>query len=205
MLTLIHAPNTRSTRILVLIDEMRLWDQITIRTVDVISNDGTGRRDPANPHPEGKVPALIHDGQVITESAAIMLRLTLLFPDASPAPQPDSAAFGPYLTWLVWYQAVVEPVMMMQAMGLHHPGLHRNFRGLPEIASRLHDALTKGPWLCGDGYTAADLICASAFTFMPHLTPDDPLIRDWIARYQARPALAAAKAYDVALLATKAA
>ena len=68
MLTLIHAPNTRSTRILVLIDEMRLWDQIEIREVAVINNDGTGQRDPANPHPDGKVPALIHDGQVITEN-----------------------------------------------------------------------------------------------------------------------------------------
>ena len=41
MLTLIHAPNTRSTRIVVLIDEMKLWDKIEIRTISVINNDGT--------------------------------------------------------------------------------------------------------------------------------------------------------------------
>lgn len=200
MLTLIHAPNTRSTRILALIDEMNLWDKIQIRTVTTINNDATGTRDPSNPHPEGKVPALIHDGELITESAAILLRLTMLFPDASPAPKPDSAAFGPYLTWLVWYQGVVEPVMIAAAFGVQHPGLQRNFRGLAEIAARLHTALSKGPWLCGDNYTAADLICASAFTFMPQFTADDPLIKDWVARYQARPAFAAAKAYDAALL-----
>lgn len=48
---------------------------------------------------------------------------------------------------------------------------------------------------------AADMICASAFTFMPQLPPEDALIRDWVARCAARPALAAAKAYDAALLA----
>ena len=201
MLTLIHAANSRSTRILMLIDEMGIWDKIEIRNVDLVRQDGSGGRDAANPHPEGKVPALIHDGTVITESGAIMLYLTALFPDSGLAPKPGTAKRGEYLTWLFWYQGVVEPVMMLEAMGLKHPGLVRNFRGLPEITARLHAALAKGPWLCGDDFTAADLICASAFTFMPQLTPDDGLIKDWVARYQARPALATAKAYDAALLA----
>ncbi len=195
MMTLIHAPNSRSTRILVLIDEMGIRDKIEIKCVDLIRNDGTGRQDPANPHPEGKVPALIHDGTVITESGAIMLYLTALFPDSGLAPKPGSARRGEYLTWLFWYQGVMEPVMMAEMFGLKHPGLARNFRGLPEIAARVHAALAKGPWLCGE-YSAADLICASAFTFMPQFMPDDPLIRDWVARYQARPALARAKAMD---------
>jgi glutathione S-transferase len=216
MLTLIHAPNSRSTRILVLIDEMGIWDQIEIKSVDILRNDGSGRRDPANPHPEGKVPVLIHDGTVITESAAIMLYLTALFPDAGLAPKPGDPKRGEYLTWLFWYQGVLEPVMMAEVMGIKHPGFTRNFRGLAEIAGRLHTALEragaaekesalqagasqKGPWLCGD-YSAADLICASAFTFMPQLMPDDALIKDWVARYQARPALERAKGYDAALM-----
>ncbi len=37
MLTLIHAPNSRSTRILALIDEMGIWDKI---------DDQDGRSDP---------------------------------------------------------------------------------------------------------------------------------------------------------------
>lgn len=201
MLTLIHAPNSRSTRILVLIDEMDIWDKIEIRRVDIIDRNGAGRIDPSNPHPEGKVPVLIHDGTVITESAAIMLYLTALFPDSGLAPKQGTAGWGEYLTWLFWYQGVMEPVMMTEAMEIRHPGLHRNFRGLPEIAARLHKALAQGPWLCGQDYSAADLICASAFTFFPQMLPEDALIRDWVARYQARPALARAKAYDAGLLA----
>ena len=200
MLTLIHAPESRSTRIVTLIDEMGIWDQIAVKRVTIIYRDGSGQPDHANPHPEGKVPALIHDGTVITESAAIMLYLTALFPDTGLAPKACDPKRGAYLTWLFWYQGVMEPVMMVAAMGISHPGLARNFRGMTEVAARLITALQHGPWLCGD-YSAADLICASAFSFLPHLVPADPLIRDWVQRVQARPALANAKAYDAAFLA----
>ena len=200
MLTLIHAPNSRSTRILMLIDEMGIWDKIEIRQVDIVYRDGSGQTDTGNPHPEGKVPALIHDGTLITESGAIMLYLTALFPDSGLAPKPGSSKRGEYLTWLFWYQGVMEPVMMAEVLGIKHPGLLRNFRGMAEIAARLHTALATGPWLCGD-YSAADMICASAFTFMPQLMPEDALIKDWVARYQARSALANARAYDAKLVA----
>ena len=199
MLTLIHAPHSRSWRILALIDEMGIWDQIEIKTVDVVTRDGGGRRDPANPHPEGKVPALIHDGTLITESGAIMLYLTALFPGSGLAPKPGTSQRGTYLTWLFWYQGIMEPVMMCASMGISHPGLQRNFRGLAEIEARLHAALKNGPWLCGDTYTAADLICASSYGFFPQFVPEDPLIKDWVARCLARPCLERAKAYDRAL------
>ena len=73
--------------------------------------------------------------------------------------------------------------------------------GPAEIEARLHAALQNGPCLCGDTYTAADLICASSYGFFPQLMPTDPLIKDWAARCLARPCLARAKAYDAALLA----
>lgn len=201
MLTLIHAPNTRSTRILQLIKEMGIEDRIEIRPVGIVLHDGSGAPDPANPHPERKVPALIHDGTTITESGAIMLYLTALFPDSGLAPKPGTPARGTYLTWLFWYQGVMEPVMMMKAMGIEHPGLMRNFRGLDEVNARIAAALRNGPWLCGETYTAADLICASAYTFLPQFLPEDAATRDWVARCVARPSLAAAKAQDAGMLA----
>ena len=200
MLTQIHAPNTRSTRILQLIKEMGIEDRIEIRPVGIVLHDGSGAPDPANPHPERKVPALIHDGTTITESGAIMLYLTALFPDSGLAPKPGTPARGTYLTWLFWYQGVMEPVMMMKAMGIEHPGLMRNFRGLDEVNARIAAALRKGPWLCGETYTAADLICASAYTFLPQVLPEDAATRDWVARCAARPSLAAAKAQDAGML-----
>ena len=198
MLTLIHAPDSRSTRILMLMEEMGIWDQIDIKPVTITYRDGSGAPDMTNPHPEGKVPVLIHDGTVITESGAIMLYLTSMFPNAGLAPLPGDARWGAYLTWLFWYQGVMEPVMMAEVLGLRHIGLVRNYRGMAEVTARLRAALDQRPYLCGD-YSAADLICASAFGFLPQLMPDDAVVQDWVARCQARPALAKAKAYDAAL------
>ena len=200
MLTLIHGPNSRSTRILHLIHEMGIEYRIEIKPVGIVYRDGSGAADPATPHPEGKVPALIHDGTLITESGAIMLYLTALFPDSGLAPKPGTPERGTYLTWLFWYQGVAEPVMMAAAMGIEHPGYYRNFRGVAEVQSRVRNALAKGPWLCGDSSTAADALCGSAFTFFPQFVPDEPAFKDWVARCAARPALARAKAEDAEMV-----
>lgn len=201
MLTLIHAPNSRSTRVLQLIHEMGIADKIKIKPVGIIYRDGSGAPDRANPHPEGKVPVLIHDGTVITESGAIMLYLTALFPDSGLAPKPGTPQRGTYLTWVFWYQGVMEPVMMAAAMGINHPGLHCNFRGVEEANARIRTALQNGPWLCGETYTAADLICGSAYTFFPQFLPDEPAFQDWVSRCAGRPSLARAKAEDAEMVA----
>lgn len=201
MLTLFHAPQSRSSRIVTLIDEMGIRDQIDIRIVSIPRIDGTGHRDPANPHPEGKVPALLHDGTLITESAAIILYLTALFPDAGMAPLPGTAKRGAYLTWLFWYGSVMEPVLIQDAAGIDHPYLKAAIRGVPEVTARIHAALSTGPWLLGDTFSAADLLIQSPYAWFTEATPDDPLIRDWVARCQARPAVARTRAEDAGLLA----
>ena len=204
MLTLFHAPNSRSTAITALIDEMGIADRVTTRIVTIPRVDGTGARDPANPHPEGKVPALLHDGHVITERGAIIAHLTTLFPDTSLAPRVGTPEWGVFATWLSWYQGVLEPVRIIAAAGLSHPYITGTFRSDKEIASRLHNALKKAPWLMGDTYTAADLLVHSPYAWFEGSTPDDPLIRDWVAACVARPAAKAAKARDQALMANAA-
>lgn len=205
MLTLFHAPQSRSSRIVTLINEMGIADQIDTRLVTIARNDGSGGRDPGNPHPEGKAPALIHDGTLITESSAIILYLTALFPDSGMAPKPGTAKRGEYLTWLHWYGSVMEPVMIFAAAGLDHPFLRATFRGIPEVTARIEAALAKGPYLLGDTYSAADLLIQSPYAWFGDMTPDVPAIQDWVARCQARPAVARTKASDAALMAQHAA
>lgn len=82
MLTFYHAPMSRSSAIATLIRELGAGEAVETRLVSVPRADGSGRRDPANIHPEGKVPALVHDGRVITERGAIMMHLCALFPEA---------------------------------------------------------------------------------------------------------------------------
>jgi glutathione S-transferase len=201
MLTLYHSPRSRSSTVVTLIDELGVADRVTVKTVSIPRQDGSGGRDPANPHPEGKVPYLVHDGHGISERGAIMLYLTDLFTEAGMGPAIGDPKRGEYLTWLSWYQGVVEPVLIFQAAGLVHDWLTATFRGPQEVAARLNTALQDGPYLLGDRFSAADLLLHSPFVFFPEATPDDPLIRDWVARCADRPAKWRTKEQDDRLLA----
>lgn len=187
MLTLYHCPRSRSSRIIRLIHELDVWSEIDIRIVDVTHNDGSGARDPKNPHPEGKVPLLVHDGVQIWESNAIILYLTDLFPNAGMGPVAGNPQRGRYLSWLAWYGNVVEPVMAIGAAKVSHPIFDVTFRGMPEMTARLTDALEGASFLIGDTFTAADLLLVSPFTYFPEAASDHPAIKAWIERCETQP------------------
>lgn len=204
MLTLYHAPFSRSTRIVALIHELGLQDRVQIEPVTVTRPDGSGGRDPKNPHPEGKVPLLVHDDAVIRESVAIALYLSELAPETGLARPVGAADRGPFLSWLSWYSGVLEPVIVLTLCELEHPVLTTTFRGLPEATERLAEALKGNSYLMGDDFTIADLIIASTFSTLPQLMPDNPDIQGWVARCANRPAMQAALAYDAELMAATA-
>lgn len=195
MLTLFHAPRSRSTRIIRLLHEMQIIDHIDIRTVQVARSDGSGAADPANPHPEGKVPLLVHDDCSIRESNAIILYLTDLFP--SPlAPVVGDADRGRYLSWLFYYGNVLEPVLMHHFAALEHPALQGTFRGVTEMSQVLCTALADSDYLMGDAFSAADLLISSPFIWFRDLLPDDPALEHWLQRCESRDAVALADAFD---------
>ena len=195
MLTLFHAPQSRSSRMIWLLEELRA--DYTIRYVDVLRPDGSGRVDPANPHPDGKVPALLHDGAVVTESAAICLYLTDLHPSAGLGAPVGDPRRGSYLSWLAYYAGVIEPVVTIEFAQLSgHAVLARAFRGMAEMHARVQATLRSGPYLLGDAFSAADILLASLGQFSrPMLPPGEPT-DSYLARLAARPALARALAKD---------
>ncbi|MFQ1700634.1 glutathione S-transferase family protein [Loktanella agnita] len=201
MLTLYHAPYSRATRIIALIAELDIWDQIDIHTVSVARADGTGGADPANPHPDGKVPVLVHDGVEIRETIAIMLYLTDLFPQAGFAPITGDKDRGSYLSWLAWYAGVMEPVYVAVAAQVEHPIFHATFRGVAEVVAVLKSQLSETPYLLGDSYSAADLLVVSPYQWFQDGVPDDPVIKDWVARCTAQNSHAVAGRYDAGLTA----
>lgn len=201
MLTLYHAYHSRSTRVVQLLEELGARDKVDIRPVVVARRDGSGGPDAANPHPEGKVPLLVHDGEVIRESSAIMVYLCEIFPEAGLAPMPGAPGRGPFLSWMAWYGDVMEPVYVHQFAGLEHPLLQTTFRGLPEVQAALAHALEHQPYLLGERFSAADILISSTFAWMPDATPDVPQIRDWVKRCLDRPAVRRAAEYDAALAA----
>lgn len=127
MLTLYHAPHSRSTRIVQPAVELGIIEQIEVRIVSIPRQDGSGGADPANPHPDKKVPVLVHDGEMIWESPAIIVYLTDMFPESGFAPLPGEQGRGTYLSWLAYYGDVIEPALIFQMAGLKHPLLDVTF------------------------------------------------------------------------------
>ncbi len=198
MLTFYHSPQSRSTRVLGAILDMGVEDRLSIREVTIPRVDGSGARDPSNPHPDGKVPCLDHDGVLITETTAVLIYLTEIFSEAGLGVAPGDPRRGAFLTWMAWYGGVMEPVLILQAAGIDHPYLTAAMRGPAEVQARLEAALAKGPWLMGDRYTVADAVCHSPYAFLPEATPDVPSIRDWIRHCTEQPGAAEAVRRDMA-------
>ena len=96
MPTLFHAPMSRSSGIVTLIDE--LGADVEIREVSIPRQDGSGRADPANPHPEGKVPFLVDGDDTVRERGAITLYLTDKYPEAGLGPIEGMPKRGEYLS-----------------------------------------------------------------------------------------------------------
>jgi hypothetical protein len=119
MLTMFHAPNSRSSRLYWLNEELGRPARVELVGVRRAMTQ-TGAPDPRNPHPEGKVPFLIHDGVAVWESTAIALYLTELFPEAGLGIAPGTPQRGRFLAWLAWYGAVLEPVIIAQLCGCWH-------------------------------------------------------------------------------------
>ena len=194
MLTLFHAPQSRSGRIVWLLEE--IGADYDIRYVDIFrSMTLTGARDPANLHPDGKVPALLHDGALVTESAAIAIYLTDLCPEANLgacAGSPDRAA---YLTWLAWTAGEMEPAFWSKISGATETDLNARARYDAAIA-RLLTALATGPYLMGDRFTAVDVMIASALAWGREYVPESALVDAYLERALNRPANARAMAKD---------
>jgi glutathione S-transferase len=192
MLTLFHAPRSRSTRFLWLLEE--LGADYEVKTVDIYRSFGnTGARDPANPHPHGQVPALLDDGVLITESAAIALYLTDKFPAHAIGPAIGDPKRGPYLSWLAYYAGVLEPSVVNLWKQRQDDEDKKTYQTLDD---RLRTTLESSPWLLGDHFSAADILFISLLQFARQMLPPHAVYDDWLARANTRPALARALAKD---------
>lgn len=197
MLTLFHAPRSRSSRLVWLIEELGADCRIEYCDIRRMM-DGTGAPDPRNPHPDGKVPALIHDGSLVTESAAIALYLNALHPDTALGFAPSSPHYGPLLTWLCWAAGEMEPAMWGKITGQteRDPIALERYEA---ATARILEALWVGPYLMGDTFTAADVMIGASMAWGRDHLPDSPLIDDYLARIQARPAHRRASLRDGAI------
>lgn len=194
MLTLFHAPQSRSSRIVWLLEEIGV--DYDIRYVDIFrAMTGTGGRDPANRHPDGKVPALAHGDALVTESAAVALYLTDLFPEAALGASVGSAERAAYVTWLAWTAGEMEPAYWSKISGQTEGDPVAQAR-YDAVIARLLGALERGPYLMGERFTAVDVMVGSALAWGRDYSPDSALLDAYLARIMDRPANALATVKD---------
>ncbi|MEO0931265.1 MAG: glutathione binding-like protein [Pseudomonadota bacterium] len=185
MITLYHSPHTRSTSVLSLLRMMGKETHVKIEPVHVRRQDGSGKIDPRNPHPEGKVPVLLVDSQIIRERAAIMLWLTDHF-ESQLGRSPSSPSRGAYLSWLFYYGNVMEPVFYTTVLGVsEHPIVREWCRDSATMFAAIETALSHHEFLVDDQISAVDILVASPLKWFPDMIPDSQPVRDWMHRCDA--------------------
>ena len=196
MITLYHHPKTRSSRFIFLLEE--LGAPFAIKTVTVQRADGTGSRDPANPHPHGKVPAIVDDGLMVFESSAIALYLTDKFPKNGIGPLVGDPKRGAYVSWIAYYCGVLEPAWTMRFLKVETPRGTAGWVPAEEAMKYTFKTLEAGPYILGDRFSAADILIGTTFAmFMGGPTlPKTPLLEAYVKRVIERPAYQRAMAKD---------
>ena len=188
MLTLYQFPKTRSDSIVWLLEELGV--PYETKLVSIRRADGTGERDAANPHPHGKVPALLHDGEMVFESSAIALYLTDLFPEAKLGPRVGEPKRGEYLSWLAYRSGVMEPAFLERRFAIKHVYGAMGWAPPEEVEEVLNATLSKRKYFLGDDFSAADVMLGGGVHFMMlfKMIAETPVLKDYAARITSRPA-----------------
>lgn len=199
-LTLYHASPSRSSVTLWMLEE--IGEPYDIKLLRLSEGDNL-KPDFLAINPMGKVPTLIHDGVTITEGAAICTYLADAFPKANlnvPAGDPRR---GPYLKWLFFGPSCIEPAIIDRAAPRKEEPRRQmlGYGSFDVVMDTVARAVSKGPYLLGDQFTAADVVIGSALRWgtLFKLIPERKEFMDYVARFADRPALKRSMEKDKAM------
>jgi glutathione S-transferase len=197
IITLYHAPQSRSAGTLTLLEELGAPYELVILNMKA----GEQRQsDYLAVNPLGKVPAIRHRGALVTEQVAIFLYLADLVPEAGLAPVIGDPQRGPYLRWMVYYAACYEPALVDQAMKREPGPLAMSPYGdFNTMLATVVKQITDAPYLLGNTLSAADILWGQALQWgtMFKIVPENPVIADYVARVTGRPNCVKVTAMDV--------
>lgn len=188
MITLYHSPQTRSGSIVWLLEELEVPYQTKL--VDFRRADGSGKADPANPHPHGKVPTLIDDDQTIFEGSAIALYLTDKYRKKILGPAAGDPKRGEYLSWLAYRPGVMEPALICRRFDIKHVFGAMGWAPADEVEEVLNKHLAGRKYFLGNEFTALDIMLGGGvyFMLMAKMLKDTPVLREYAQRIIDRPA-----------------
>ncbi|MEN2746870.1 glutathione S-transferase family protein [Sphingomonas sp. T9W2] len=113
-------------------------------------------------NPMGKVPAIVHDGRIVTECAAICAYLADAFPDAGLAPTADERA--DYHRWMFFAAGPLEQAITNRSLGVMPTDDQQRMVGYGDydrVVAVLESAVAVHPYIAGDRFTAADVYVGS--------------------------------------------
>jgi len=155
-------------------------------------------------NPMGKVPAIVHDGRIVTECAAICAYLADAFPDAKLAP--PTAERAAYYRWLFFTAGPVEQAITAKHFGVE-PDVDQQrmagFGSLPAALDTLESAVAGKSFVAGDRFSAADVYVGSQIDWglqFGTITPR-PAFEAYVEPLRERAAYKRAKEIDGALIA----
>jgi glutathione S-transferase len=152
-------------------------------------------------NPMGKVPSLRHGDAVVTETAAICAYLADAFPQAKLAPPPGDRLRAPYYRWLFFSAGPVEAATSNKALGFVVPPERERMIGygsFPQVMETLEAAVSRGDYLLGNSFTAADVYVGSqiGFGMMFRSMEKRPAFEKYWQKISSRPAMTRAKELD---------
>ena len=157
-------------------------------------------------NPMGKVPAIKHGDAVVTEGGAICAYLADAFPQANLAPERTSKLRAPYYRWMFFAAGPVEAAVSNKAMGWEAPPERERMFGygnFKQAQDTLEYAVSQGPYILGDTFSAADVYVGSHIGFGMQFGGIDkrPAFESYFARISSRPAAVRALKIDNDLIA----
>ncbi|TPK81402.1 glutathione S-transferase family protein [Mesorhizobium sp. B2-4-12] len=188
MIIFYHNPWSRASGVHWLLEELGVPFEFS--RVDIRAKEGVPESYRAI-QPNKKVPAIDHDGTIITERAAITIYLADTFAEAGLAPAIGDRARATYLTWLVYSDSVLDPVVAAKAHGKEFMGSRYSYGSFSEMVANLEKTLSSRPYIAGDKFTAADTQIGSGVYFATNVLrvlPEHRVFRAYMDRLAARPA-----------------
>jgi glutathione S-transferase len=187
LITLYHSPQTRSASIVWLLEELEVPYQTKV--VDFRRADGTGSRDASNPHPHGKVPALVDGDETVFEGSAIALFLTDKYRTKKLGPAVGEPNRGEYLSWLAYRPGVMEPALISRRFEIKHVFGAMGWAPADEVEEVLNRHMASRQYFLGDTFTALDILLGGGmhFMMMAKMIKATPVLTAYAARIIDRP------------------
>jgi glutathione S-transferase len=198
MMKLYWAPRTRSLRALWVLEEAGApYERVRL---DLSIGEQKSPEFRAI-NPMAKVPALTDGPVAVAESGAICAYVADTYPAASLAPPLGDPARGRYLQWLFFSPGCIEQAFLVESAKAQVRPESAGFGEFDRVFDVLEAAVATGPWLLGERFSAADVMIGLDLHFgidIFKLVPSRPVLRAYVDRCLARPALERAKAIEAA-------